>query len=169
VFAQRDAAGVRAFVGPAFIAATEPLACLRGPLTGIRLDGPHVSNLFFSGPGAGPEVTAATLLDDAAQATTFKTGGRPVPRSFSGGGPVFAASPATSWFVRVTFPGLVPASHALVPVVASAGLHVDGVCNHASETSRWLIVGPHGRRDLEAALGRLDATHRIQSLALRRI
>ena len=172
VFAHRDRAGVRAFVGPAFIAATEPLASLRGPLNGIRLDGRHVSNLFFSGPGAGPDVTAATLLDDAVQAASVDrppsakaTGGRP-PRQLS---PVFAASPATSWFVRVTFPGVVPAAQALVPLVASAGLHVDGVCNHASETSRWLIVGPHGRRDLDAALARLFITHRIHATAFRRI
>ena len=167
VFAQRDAAGVRAFVGPAFIAASEPLASLRGALTGIRLDGRHVSNLFFSGPGAGPEVTAATLLDDVVQAAAVerRRSGRPA-RALP---PVFAASPATSWLVRVTFPGVVPSSRALVPVVASAGLHVDGVCNHATDTSRWLIVGPHGRRDLDAALARLEATHRIQSSAWRRI
>ena len=68
VSAERDAAGVRAFVGPVFLPATEPLASLTGALNGIRLDGRHVSNLFFSGPGAGPDVTAATLLDDAVQA-----------------------------------------------------------------------------------------------------
>ena len=58
VFAERDAGGVRAFVGPAFLPVTEPLASLGGALNGIRLDGRHVSNLFFSGPGAGPETRA---------------------------------------------------------------------------------------------------------------
>src|SRR5688500_13002050 len=70
VFAQRGDAGVRAFVGPAFLPATEPLASLAGALNGIRLDGKHVTNLCFSGPGAGPDVTAATLLDDVAQAAS---------------------------------------------------------------------------------------------------
>ena len=51
VSAERDATGVRAFVGPAFLPSTEPLASLGGALNGIRLDGRHVSNLFFSGPG----------------------------------------------------------------------------------------------------------------------
>ena len=54
------------------IGSTEPLASLGGALNGIRLDGRHVSNLFFSGPGAGPDVTAATLLDDAIQAAAFE-------------------------------------------------------------------------------------------------
>jgi homoserine dehydrogenase len=167
IFGQRDSAGVRAFVGPAFIAGTEPLASLRGPLNGIRLDGRHVSNLFFSGPGAGPDVTAATLLDDAVQSAAVGRRrsvqpARTLPQ-------LFAASPATSWFVRVTFPGIAPVPRACVPLVAAAGLHVDGACEHASSHARWLIVGPHGRRDLDAALARLEATHRIQSSAWRRI
>jgi homoserine dehydrogenase len=167
VFAQRDSSGVRAFVGPAFIAGTDPLASLRGPLNGIRLDGRHVSNLFLSGPGAGPDVTAATLLDDAVQAASIERRRSEKPaRTLV---PVLAASPATSWFVRVTFPGIVPVASACVPLVASTGLQVDGVCEHASRHSRWLIVGPHGRRDLDAALARLAATHRIQSSAWRRI
>ena len=33
-------------------------------MNGIELHGRYVRNLFFSGPGAGPDVTAATLLDD---------------------------------------------------------------------------------------------------------
>src|SRR5688572_18166634 len=70
VTAQRDQSGVRAFVGPVFVPATDSLASLGGALNGIRLDGLHVSNLFFSGPGAGPDVTAATLLDDAIEAAS---------------------------------------------------------------------------------------------------
>jgi homoserine dehydrogenase len=167
VFAERDNAGVQAFVGPAFIPASEPLAALGGSLNGIRLDGRHVSNLFFSGPGAGPDVTAATLLDDVAQAASVERCRRHRPASAPR--PVFASSPATRWFVRVTFPGIVPPRQALAPLVASSGLYVDGVCDHASEHSRWLIVGPHGRRDLDAALARLETTHRIQSAAFRRI
>jgi homoserine dehydrogenase len=166
VYAHRDTAGVRAFVGPAFIAASDPLASLSGTLNGIRLDGRHVSNLFFSGPGAGPDVTAATLLDDVAQAASEPSRRR---RPLATSRPVFAASPATRWFVRVTFPGIVPPQHALGAVVASAGLYVDAVCDYAGEHSRWLIVGPHGRRDLDTALATLETTHRITSLAFRRV
>ena len=167
VYAQRDTAGVRAFVGPAFIAANEPLASLGGSLNGIRLDGRHISNLFFSGPAAGPDVTAATLLDDVAQAASGER--RRDQRRAAPQRPVFAASPATRWFVRVTFPGIVPPRQAVATLVAAAGLYVDAVCDHASENSCWLIVGPHGRRDLDAALARLVATHRVHTAAFRRI
>ncbi len=181
VFAQRDTAGlhpttqsprrgdpgVRAFVGPTFLSSTEPLASLGGSLNGIRIDGRHVSNLFFSGPGAGPEVTAATLLDDVVQAAALEK--RRPRRTTPRAGAVFADSPATPWFVRLAFRGVVPAQRALAGVVSSAGLHVERVVDHASEDARWLLVGPHSRRDLDAALARLETTHRIQSAAFRRI
>ena len=162
VSAERDATGVRAFVGPAFLPSTEPLASLGGALNGIRLDGRHVSNLFFSGPGAGPGVTAATLLDDAVQAASYRAEG------FTSGRrdrcrPVFPSSPATPWFLRVTFPGVLPASSAVASIVAAAGLPVDRVADHAGTNSRWLFIGPQGRRDVDAAIEKLSNTHRIDA------
>ena len=171
VSAERDAAGIRAFVGAAFLPATEPLASLGGALNGIRLDGRHVSNLFFSGPGAGPAVTAATLLDDAVQAaSTFAKA--TVDRSESKQGnrrPVFPASPATSWFLRVTFPGVLPGAAAVAALVRHAGVIVDRVAEHATAHSRWLCIGSHGRRDLDGAIEKLSNTHRVEAIAFRRL
>lgn len=167
VSAQRDQTGVRAFVGPAFLSATEPLSSLGGALNGIRLDGKHVSNLFFSGPGAGPDVTAATLLDDAVQAASIQT--RIYRRPATDARPVFAASPATPWFVRVTFPGVLPAAAAVSALVAASGLEVERAADFSTADSRWLFVGPHRRRDLDAALARLTDTHRIHTAAIRRV
>jgi homoserine dehydrogenase len=166
VSAERDHAGVGAFVGPAFLPAGEPLASLGGALNGIRLDGRHVSNLFFSGPGAGPAVTAATLLDDAAQATSVERRLHQKPPQTSR--PVFPASPATAWFVRATFPGVVPAAAAVASIVAGAGLQVERIADHATDTSRWLCIGPHGRRDVDAAIAKLAGNHRIEAAAFRR-
>jgi homoserine dehydrogenase len=172
VSAERDSSGVRAFVGPAFLPSTEPLAALGGALNGIRLDGRHVSNLFFSGPGAGPEVTAATLLDDAVQAASFE---RKIPSFARSEGrhanqrPIFPASPATPWFLRVTLPGVLPGAAAVAATVAAAGLSVDRVADYSTANSRWLFIGPHGRRDLDAAIEKLSNTHRIEAAAFRRI
>jgi homoserine dehydrogenase len=55
---------VRAWVAPAFVPREHPLAAVDGALNGICLSGRFVPDLFFSGPGAGPDVTAATLVDD---------------------------------------------------------------------------------------------------------
>lgn len=170
VSAERDAHGVRAFVGPVFLPSTEPLASLSGALNGIRLDGRHVSNLFFSGPGAGPDVTAATLLDDAIEASTFR-------RRADGAGarikadrslPVYPISPATSWFLRVKCPGVLPSPAAVASLVSAAGLAVERVAEHGTADTRWLFIGPQGRRDLDAAIARLSSTHRIDAAAFRR-
>src|SRR5262249_31927140 len=54
---------VSAFVGPAFVPAAHPLARITGSTNGIVLDAIAGAQCFV-GPGAGPDVTAATLLDD---------------------------------------------------------------------------------------------------------
>jgi homoserine dehydrogenase len=165
VSAERDATGVRAFVGPAFLPSSEPLASLTGALNGIRLDGRHVTDLFFSGPGAGPDVTAATLLDDAAQATSQR---RVAARPVTPARPLFPCSPATRWLIRATFPGVLPAGDAAGRLVAGAGLHVEGAADYAGAASRWFLIGPHSRRDVDAALSKLTSTHRIEATAFRR-
>ena len=167
VSAERDATGVRAFVGPAFLPAADPLASLGGALNGIRLDGRHVSNLFFSGPGAGPDVTAATLLDDVVQAVSFERKVHERPRGPVH--PVSPTSPATPWFVRVTFPGVLPGAAAAASIAAGVGLPVERVADHATSNSRWLFVGPQGRRDLDTAIEKLSNTHRIEAAAFRRL
>ena len=167
ISAQRDATGVRAFVGPAFLPAAEPLASLGGALNGIRLDGKHVSNLFFSGPGAGPEVTAATLLDDVVQAASAYR--RVHQRPAASSRPVFASSPITPWFVRLTFPGVLPGPAAVATLAASCGLQVERVADFATTTSRWVTVGPHSRRDIDSAITKLAGTHRIDAAAFRRV
>jgi homoserine dehydrogenase len=167
VSAQRDDTGVRAFVGPAFLPSTAPLASLGGALNGIQLDGRHVSNLFFSGPGAGPDVTAATLLDDAIQAAASER--RVYERRPAPARPVFPSSPATSWFLRATFPGVLPPASAVAALVSTAGLPVEQVADHTSTNSRWLFIGPQSRRAVDAAAEKLSITHRIDLVAFRRL
>ena len=161
---------IRAFVGPALLSNREPLATLGGALNGIRLDGKHVSNLFFSGPGAGPEVTAATLLDDGIEAALT-----PNPRwgeYAAGKGRLREArvsAPTTSWFVRVTFRGVVPSDDSVRALVGAVGLEVEQVVRGSNGASRWLTLGSHSRLEVEAARERLQSTHRIESLAIRRV
>lgn len=165
--AERDATGVHAFVGAAFVPFTDPLASLGGALNGIRLDGRHVKNLCFSGPGAGPDVTAATLLDDAVEAASPER--RRFTRPLAGALPVFPTSPTTAWFLRVTCPGVLPAASSIANLVAAAGLPVERVADHHTAGSRWLFIGPQRRRDVDATIARLARTHRIDAAAFRRL
>ena len=87
-----------AFVGPAFVSSGHPLAALTGIANGVCLRSRHAS-LFYSGPGAGPDVTAATLLDDVVEALA---GGRE-QQSWRESIPAAVAAPEDGrWLVRVT-------------------------------------------------------------------
>jgi homoserine dehydrogenase len=59
---------VEAFVGPAFVPASHPLAGLRNATNGICLRDRAGHEICFSGPGAGPDPTAVTILDDVLDA-----------------------------------------------------------------------------------------------------
>lgn len=96
--AARVADGIAAFVAPAWLPSTHPLATLAGRDNGVLIEGRHVDRQFFAGAGAGPDVTAATLLDDAVEAVRDR--GRPVHERPASVGTAVAV-PETGWFVRV--------------------------------------------------------------------
>jgi homoserine dehydrogenase len=94
-----DGDAVRAHVGPAFLAGTHPLARVAGVTNGIVIDAERGAQCYI-GPGAGPDVTAATLLDDVAEIVRE----RRVPAP-----PAEAVRPASSitrpdsgWFLRLS-------------------------------------------------------------------
>ena len=165
VFASRNPHGeVSAFVGPALVAASHPLASLRGALSGILLKGAFVSELFFSGPGAGPEITAATILDDVVEAVTTSstlTARTSVPRVAP-----LAPSPATGWLVRAAFPGVVPDASTVMQLFATHNLNAIHVTDAIDDT-RWIRVSAIGREQLSNALSRISTTHRLQTFAFR--
>ena len=61
-------APVAAFAGPAFVPERHPLARVHQALNGLCLRDIAGSQLCFTGPGAGPDVTAVTVLDDVVEA-----------------------------------------------------------------------------------------------------
>lgn len=91
---------VRAFVGPAFVPRSHPLAGVDDALNAVRLDGRYVGRLFFSGPGAGPDVTAATVVDDAVEVAVAR--GRSDRQPFREPPARLSVAPVeTGWLVRV--------------------------------------------------------------------
>ena len=158
-------AGLSAFIAPAFVPANHPLAALGGSLSGIQLSGRFVQNLFFSGPGAGPDVTAATVLDDAVEAVMSAPRAprlvTRLPRAAA-----LAAPPATAWLVRARFPGLVPDASAVTQVFAAHHLAVRHVTGAVADT-RWIQLGAASRATIERAFAIITATHRLQLFAMR--
>ena len=68
--ARRTSRGIEALVGPAFLPGSHPLARVHGVLNGVLLHSRYAGPLFYSGHGAGPDVTAATILDDVVAVAT---------------------------------------------------------------------------------------------------
>jgi homoserine dehydrogenase len=111
-----DDHGVRAFVGPAFLDNAHPLARVSGTTNGALIataTGTHA----YIGPGAGPDVTAVTLLDDLAEVVTEGSVRPPEPPPT--GDAVACARPATAWFARLP---RVDDSSAIAELLGSYGL-----------------------------------------------
>ena len=159
----------RAFVGPAFLPSTEPLASLGGALNGIRLDGRHVSNLFFSGPGAGPDVTAATLArrcdpGGVASSDGFTSGRQ--RRSAAGvsvvAGDAVVSARDVSRRVAAGKRGRRPRRRSW-PARRSRRRSRDGAIHAGSSSAR------RAGANVDAAIAKLSSTHRIDAVAFRRI
>ena len=164
--ASHSTGGISAFIGPALVRRSHPLASLDGVLTGIQLKGHFVSDLFFSGPGAGPDITAATILDDAVEAiATFGAKStravRSVPRAAT-----LAAAPATPWFARLTFPGVIPDGAAVAQLFGAHDITTTHVTD-AIGRERWVCTESLTSEALWFALGRIAATHRLHTSAIR--
>lgn len=164
VRAQRDGEFVSAFIGPALVPLDHPLATLNGTLSGIQLSGRFVSDLFFSGPGAGPDVSAATILDDAVEAvSSAPTLPRTATRRVA---PVRLKAAETEWFVRARFPGLVPERASTEQVFTTHGLQVIAISD-AVDAARWVRVGRATREQVGKGLAAVRDTHRIEAAGIR--
>lgn len=120
--ARFDADGVAAYVGPTFVPAGDPLASLSREQNGLRLEGTEIGRLLYSGPGAGPEVTAGTLLDDAVEVLTK---GPTAMRRLAAADrtrPGSCRTPSTPWLLRLHFPGGAPVAEELSEFLASQGI-----------------------------------------------
>lgn len=148
VFAARRAAGrVSAFAGPAWVPSSHPLGAVSGRDNAIVIDTRFNGRLVFQGPGAGPEVTAATLLDDAIEAAGEKGQSLAAPASRT---PIALSvrPPDTGWFARVT--GVGPVNEAVVSAeVTAAGLCID--TQVAEDGAVSLLAGPAPAVSMAAA------------------
>jgi homoserine dehydrogenase len=92
---------IHAFVGPAFVGGTHPLARVSGVTNGIVIvpekRGQGVQ--CFIGPGAGPDVTAETLLDDVSELMAERRVRTPAPETSQTATSV--TRPHSGWFVRL--------------------------------------------------------------------
>ncbi len=87
------------WVGPAFVADSHAAACSSTVFNFLELHYGGTIPVTFAGPGAGPAITAATVLDDVAEIATGHftaySGARPLIRAED-----LRAAPPGAWFVH---------------------------------------------------------------------
>lgn len=138
---------LEAFIGPALVGAAHPLSRARGVTNGIAIAAAGGTRCF-TGPGAGPDVTAATLLDDVVEIVRD-------PRADTPSGPVHAVAsvtrPETAWFLRLTG----AASDAdVADLLGSYGIWTTRLARRGHRT--YALTCPSGHARVAAAIAALD-------------
>jgi hypothetical protein len=148
-------AGVAAFAGPAFVAAAHPLARVRQVTNGLCLRDVAGTELCLTGPGAGPDVTAVTILDDVLEAAAGEPAGRPACAP-----PGRAVAPASAWFVRVTSAAPLPPGADRADLLGAHGVWTErtsGTNARDGRESRASVTDPCTRPHVERAVSALSA------------
>jgi homoserine dehydrogenase len=117
---------LEAFAGPAFVPSSHSLARVDG-VENVLLLGTQYGRLLFQGPGAGPDVTAATVLDDVREiqiGAPYASAELPADR---------AAAPDTPWMLTLAAARL-PRAAQIADLLASYGVFAQRT---TSRDSRW--------------------------------
>jgi homoserine dehydrogenase len=161
---------VTAYVGPVYVEGTNALSRVDGVQNAIALTTLWSGELFFSGPGAGPTVTAATVLDDVVEASqngeatsiehepASPRAANPRLRHRSRQTPPVTSVNDGAWFVRLTSSSLGEAD--APSLLASLGVRIrraSCIDARSGRHSQWLLTHPCGRAHLDAALDVLSA------------
>jgi homoserine dehydrogenase len=165
VDAQWRAEGVDAFVGPAFVPADDKLSRIDGVENAVRLQGESGIDLFYAGPGAGPAVTAATILDDVAECCA-----RPTARAAARAAePARCDAPATAWFVRLSGVTL-PHGSDVADLLGSYGVWLRRISPLDSSGGRqacYLLTWPSPRQRVDRALSALADAGACEAFCIR--
>jgi homoserine dehydrogenase len=147
-------AAAGAWVGPAFVPHAHPFAHVRG-VTNILSVGRGSSAVLFSGPGAGPAITAATVIDDVVEAASASG-----PRALTA---TEIAAPIASqlrtpqsgpWFVALD--GVTSTAGEVAEFLAANHLPAVSVVNEGSRFG--LVTAPASHAVLLHAIDAIEAT-----------
>jgi homoserine dehydrogenase len=164
VHARLGDAAVEAFAGPAFVPRSCPLAAVQNATNSLVVRDRSGREVSFTGPGAGPEATAATVLDDVVEA--MRGGWPPAVERRE----IAVAPPLTPWFVRLTAPQALPAGVEIADLLGSHGVWSERTSDTSSADGavcRWLVTYPCPTPRLAAALAALRGAGGCEALAWR--
>ena len=155
--------GIEAFVGPAFVPAAHPLHTVDGVENALLLETAR-GRLLFQGPGAGPAVTAATVLDDVEEV---------VRGSVAAGSPALSGAavhaPLTGWLIALDAPRL-PAHVELAEYFAAHGVYIQRATDKHTRDGRerqGLLTWPVPGRVVRDALAGVQSAAGVNWIVLR--
>jgi homoserine dehydrogenase len=159
---------INAFVGPAFVGGTHFLARVSGVTNGIviqaekRGQGPQC----FIGPGAGPDVTAETLLDDVAELMAERRVRTPAPEESQTA--LSVTRPHSGWFVRLVgaarpSTGLRTSESDVADLLGSYGIWTTRVARRGDRTYVLTCSASYAR--VQSALDALQAATGVTAAA----
>jgi homoserine dehydrogenase len=150
--ARVDGATPGGWVGPAFVPCTHPFAALDDVANVLRVgEGPQA--VTFIGPGAGREVTAATILDDLVEVST----GRRLTTQRPNAKPAASTAreiPAGAWFLALD--SLATTTGDLAEFLAARHLPAVFVVEHAGRCA--VVTAPAPVATVRDAVEALTAT-----------
>jgi len=146
---------VSAFVGPTWLPESHSLARIDAEQNAVCLHGPEIGRLCFSGPGAGPEITAGTLLDDVVEVAVSSNA--VCAADVTPDRVVHATTPATPWFIRIDYADQAPDARDVQELLASFGIWIRRISDAAREGRVYGITHTCARAQLDASLGALRA------------
>jgi homoserine dehydrogenase len=154
---------LEAFAAPAFVPAAHPLARVDGVDNAILMTTAH-GRLLLQGPGAGPEATAATVLDDVREIAAGWAGVHDATVS-----PCTVAAPETEWLITLRGTRLA-AARDVADLLASFGVfthRATAIGASDGHQSRSWLAWPCARPRVELALSALRNASGCEALALR--
>ena len=155
--------GVEAFVGPAFVPAAHPLHHVHDVENALLLETPR-GRLLFQGPGAGPDITAATVIDDVHE--VLSGAALPAPDGLAAAG---VRSPETGWFIALDAPRL-PTNLEVAEYLASQGIYLRRATDRQSRDGRerqGLLTWPVSSAVVRDALFGLESAVGVTSVSFR--
>ena len=153
---------LHAFAAPAFVADTDLLASVDGVENALSVRGTR-GRVVFRGPGAGADVTAATVLDDVLEAS------RPAAQStFTPLRSARVAAPDTPWFIQLSA-GRLPEPVEIADLLASHGVFVQRSTVDGAGSRFSAITLTCTRRRIEAAMRACRAAAGCQTVLFRAV
>jgi homoserine dehydrogenase len=171
VHAAIDGDRVRAFVAPALVRADDPLATVESEQNGVRIYGRLIGDLLYAGPGAGPEITAAAILDDVIEAANETVNSARIRKRQDASPPAARVeAPATPWLLRIEFRGAAPSPVDLAALLGASGVwlrRTGDLRRVAGAQQVGLLTHSCSRTRIESAIATLQAAADCRVTAIR--